>query len=93
MPQPKKSKGQATPSHIVRDPAIWGGEPSIHGTRVPVSSIVVEWQLSQDVEQVHRAFPRVDIPTIREALAYYEAHREEIDGLIEENERGAYGTD
>jgi uncharacterized protein (DUF433 family) len=58
-----------------------------------VSSIVVEWQLCQDVEQVHQSFPRVEISTIREALAYYETHREEIDRLIEENERGAYGTD
>jgi uncharacterized protein (DUF433 family) len=93
MPQPRKSSKQATSSRIVRDPAIWGGEPTIYGTRVPVSSIVIEWQLSQDLKQVHQAFPRVDVPTIREALAYYETHREEIDRLIEENEQGAYSTD
>lgn len=78
---------------IVRDPRVWGGEPTIRGTRVPVSSIVVEWQVSRDEQQVARAFPRVDPDAIREALVYYESHREEIDRLIEENEEAASRPD
>jgi len=78
---------------IVRDPRVWGGEPTIHGTRVPVSSIVIEWQLTKDEQQVARAFPRVDLDAIREALAYYDSHREAIDRLIEENEEAASRTD
>jgi uncharacterized protein (DUF433 family) len=85
---------KASPSsRIVRDPHIWGGEPVIQGTRVPVSSIVIEWQRSGDVGQVQEAFPRVGVAAIHEALTYYEAHREEIDNLIEENEQGAYSAD
>jgi hypothetical protein len=42
---------------------------------------------------VRSAFPRVDLPTIKAALAYYEANREEIDRLIEENERATYATE
>jgi uncharacterized protein (DUF433 family) len=84
---------QTKASRIVRDPNVWGGEPIVEGTRVPVSSIVVEWQRSRDIEQLREAFPRVDAHALREALAYYEVHRAEIDQLIEENEQGAYGSD
>ena len=77
----------------MRDPRVWGGEPTIRGTRVPVSSIVVEWQLTKDEQQVARAFPRVDPDAIREALAYYESHRDEIDRLIDENEEAASRAD
>jgi len=74
---------------IVCDPRVLGGEPTIRGTRVPVSSIVVEWQLTGDEQQVARAFPRIDLDAIREALVYYESHRAELDRLIEENEEAA----
>jgi hypothetical protein len=53
----------------------------------------MQWQHYQDLERVRSAFPRVDLPTIKAALAYYEAHREEIDQLIDESERAAYATD
>lgn len=78
---------------IVRIPGICGGEPTVSGTRVPVGSIVLQWQYYRDLEQVRQAFPRVDIPAIKEALAFYEANREEIDRLIEENEQAAYAVD
>lgn len=79
-------------ARIVRDPAVCGGEPTIEGTRVPVRSIVIQWLFYRDVVRVQSAFPRVDVPTIEGALAYYETHREEIDRLIEENEQAAYAS-
>ena len=71
---------------IVRDPVIVGGEPTITGTRVPVRSIVVLYQLYGDTERLRRAFPRLDDDDIREALDFYRAHRKEVDILIDENE-------
>lgn len=71
---------------IVRDPVIVGGEPTVQGTRVPVRSIVVLYQLYGDTERLQRAFPRLDEGEIREALDFYRAHREEVDTLIAENE-------
>jgi uncharacterized protein (DUF433 family) len=79
--------------HIVRTPGICGGEPRVDGTRVPVRCIVIEYQLTGDVAQVHSAYPGIDIPTIEEALAYYDVNREEIAHYIEDNERFAYSTD
>jgi uncharacterized protein (DUF433 family) len=87
-----RAKG-SQPSRIVRDPAVCGGEPTIEGTRVPVRSIVIQWQFHRDLERVQSAFPRVDIPAIKEALAYYEMHRDEIDRLIEDSEQAAYATE
>lgn len=63
------------------------------GTRVPVRCIVVEYQLYGNVEEVQRAYPHLDITAIHEALAFYEAHREEIDRLIQENEEFANSAD
>jgi uncharacterized protein (DUF433 family) len=72
--------------HIVRDPHILGGEPTIKGTRIPVRSIVIIHQLYGDFEQVRRAFPTAPEPALREALAFYKSHRAEIDRHIQENE-------
>jgi uncharacterized protein (DUF433 family) len=80
-------------AHVVRDPRICGGDPTVAGTRIPVHSIVVQWRLYHDVDRLIEAFPRLDAAAIRVALEYYEEHRQEIDGLIEEHEQAAYSAD
>jgi len=87
-----RTTGTGSPRRIVRDPGVCGGEPTVEGTRVPVSSIIVQWHFYLDLERVRDAFPHLNLPTIEKALAYYEKHREEIDGLIEEHERAAYAA-
>lgn len=81
---------QTVPRHeaarIIRDPQICGGEPIVAGTRVPVSSVVVQWQLYRDRSRVLSAFPRLDEPSLNAALAYYEANHQEMDRLIVESE-------
>ena len=71
---------------VVRDPRILSGEPSIEGTRVPVRSIVQVFQVEGDVDVVGQAFPMLDRTTIEIALAFYLAHRDEIDRYIAENQ-------
>lgn len=84
---------QTVPRHeagrIVRDPRICGGEPTVAGTRVPVSSIVTLWQYYQDRARVLSAYPRLDDQSFDAALTYYEAHRQEIDRLIAESDQSA----
>ena len=92
VPSTRRTKA-AHAGRIVREPGVCGGEPTIRGTRVPVRSIAIQWQYYGDLERVRSAFPQIDIPAIEEALAYYEAHREEIDRLIEENEQATYATE
>jgi uncharacterized protein (DUF433 family) len=82
--------GQRQPtSHIVRNPLVLHGEPTVAGTRVPVRSVVIAWQLHQDVDRVCRAYPMLSRADVAEALAFYEQHREEIDRYIAENEDDA----
>lgn len=77
-------------SKIIRVPGVVGGEPIIRGTRIPVRCIVIEYQEAEgDIHMVRRAYPQLSKSTIREALAFYERHREEIDGAIERNEQVA----
>lgn len=76
-----------------RDPHICGGEPTVAGTHVPVSSVVVQWQHYQNFERGRRAFPNLDTPVIETAAAFYDENQEEIDRLIEESEQAAYSAD
>ena len=73
-------------SHIVRNPQVCGGEPTIKGTRIPVRSVVIEYQRNNDLAWVLQGYPRLSADLIREALAYYDVYREEIDQLIADEE-------
>ena len=73
-------------THIVRDPRICGGEPTIKGTRIPVRSVIIEYQRNNDLNWVLQGYPRLDENLIREALAYYNVYRTEIDQLIADEE-------
>ncbi|MDQ6832657.1 MAG: DUF433 domain-containing protein [Chloroflexota bacterium] len=72
--------------HIVRNPDILAGEPTIVGTRITVRNIVEAARDTQSVEDLHADYPTVTQEAIEEALAFYEAHRGEIDVYIAENE-------
>ncbi|HEY7062244.1 MAG TPA: DUF433 domain-containing protein [Chloroflexota bacterium] len=71
---------------MVRNPLVLGGEPTVAGTRVPVRSIVIAWQLHQDLDRVCRAYPMLSRGDVEEALTFYDLHRGEIDRYIAENE-------
>ena len=73
-------------SHIVRNPLVLGGEPTVASTRVPVRSIVIAWQLHRDLNRVCRAYPMLSRADVEEALNFYSQHRDEIDRYIAENE-------
>lgn len=68
---------------IIRDERIHGGEPVIAGTRVPVRAIVVSWREYQSVRTLLEAYPRLSEADIHQALEFYEAHREELDAIIQ----------
>ena len=71
--------------HIVRNPQILGGEPVVDGTRISVRTIVNLAKMYDNISEVCAAFPWVSRTAIEEALAFYEANREEIDRYIAEN--------
>lgn len=74
---------------IVRKPGVQGGEPIVRGTRVPVRSIVIEFErCGGDLASVAESFT-LEPEHVRAALAYYETHKAEIEGIIERRERAA----
>ena len=72
--------------HIVRDPQIHGGEPIVAGTRVPVRGLAVAQRFSPEMDYLRAAYPALSVALIEEALAFYDAHRAEINRVIRENE-------
>jgi uncharacterized protein (DUF433 family) len=78
QPQPSRQ--------IVRNPQILHGEPTVAGTRVPVRSVVIAWQEYHDIARLCRAYPMLSPADVEEALAFYDAHQDEIDRYIAENE-------
>lgn len=81
----RKAQVVTTP-RIGRNPAILGEEPTAKGTRVPVRSVVVGYGRHRDIDRVCAAYS-LDAEAVQQALAFYAAHREEIDWHMRENER------
>jgi uncharacterized protein (DUF433 family) len=71
---------------IVHDRRIVGGEPTIKGTRIPVRVLVLYRRYEPDLVHLYEDYPRLTPADVDEAFAYYEAHRDEIDGLIRESQ-------
>jgi uncharacterized protein (DUF433 family) len=67
--------------HITGTPGFMGGEPCVDGLRIRVRDIVAARDLGgYSPEQIaDSVFPVLSLPQVQAALAYYEAHRSEID--------------
>ncbi|HUG63124.1 MAG TPA: DUF433 domain-containing protein [Methylomirabilota bacterium] len=76
---------------IVRNARVQGGEPVIRGTRVPVRSVALARQEGLDPPAIAREFC-LDLSAVQAALAYYEAHRKEIDRIVDLHEREAHSA-
>lgn len=75
---------------IVRNPRVQGGEPVIRGTRVPVRSIALAChEDGLEPAEIAREF-LVDVAAVKAALAYYDAHKDEIDHIIDLHQRAAH---
>jgi uncharacterized protein (DUF433 family) len=74
---------------IVRDPNILHGEPVVEGTRVSVRAVVLALRYDGSLDDVAQHFPHVERSALEEALAFYEAHRAEIDEYIRANQDDA----
>ena len=76
----------ASTSHIVCDPEVQGGEPTIAGTRIPVRVIVVAHRYVPDLDRLCEGYPPLTPELVQEALTFYAANRAEIDALIVAND-------
>ena len=72
---------RTTHPYIVRDPAIYGGEPLVEGTRTAVRHIILLFQSGQDPEEI-AANQRLSLAQIYDAISYFYDNEEEIKHYI-----------
>ena len=83
--------GQVIPvvgEYIAVRPGYCGGKPHILGHRIKVQHVAV-WHERDGMtpEEIVATYPTLDLSSVYAALAYYHAHRQEIDADIEADER------
>lgn len=71
---------------IESTPGICGGNPRISGTRIPVWTLVHYRKLGMEDEAILGAFPTLRAKDLGNAWAYYQAHEQEIEEQIADNE-------
>jgi uncharacterized protein (DUF433 family) len=79
--------------HIVRNPDILAGEPTIRGTRIAVRNIVEAARYTPNIEDLWADYPTATREAIAEALSFYVHHRDEIDAYIADNEAAMTADD
>jgi uncharacterized protein (DUF433 family) len=65
------------------------GRPCLRGTGITVHTIAADYLDGATPAQILEDFPHATIAGIMAALAYYEAHREEVDADFERDYREA----
>lgn len=69
----------------MRNSRVLGGEPIVRGTRISVRSVVLAAREYGVPEGVIQAYPQLSEADVHGALAYYEAHRAEMERYIKAN--------
>ncbi|QEH38392.1 hypothetical protein OJF2_69930 [Aquisphaera giovannonii] len=74
------------PPRILRKPGVCGGDACVRGTRIPVWTLVRMRQLGVPEAEILRSYPSLRAADLAHAWTYAEAHREQIEQAIRENE-------
>lgn len=79
--------------HVVRNPQVCGGSPTISGTRIGVLQIAIMWRGGDTVDEILQVFPHLKASQVHDAISYYLDHQQEMDeeiarGSVEEIARG-----
>mgnify|MGYP006275413813 CR=1 FL=1 len=71
---------------ITKTPGVCGGDACIGNTRIPVWSLVIDRRLGMSDARILEAFPQLTAADLVNAWAYADAHLEEIEQAIKEND-------
>jgi uncharacterized protein (DUF433 family) len=64
-------------AHIVRDPAVCGGEPVVRGTRVTVRTVLASLAEGMTVAEILQDFPTLNEAAVKAVIAFAAASAEE----------------
>ncbi len=85
LAQMMEASGTGGHPHIIRDPQMHRGEPTIRGSAVTVRTVVERTRLGDTPEQIVEAYPALTLAQVHDALGYYYDHPGEIERYIQEN--------
>jgi len=71
---------------IDSQPGVCGGEPCVVRTRIPVWLLVQSRKLGLSEAEILRSYPTLRAQDLVEAWSYWQAHSQEIEKQIAENE-------
>lgn len=67
---------------LVKTPEVCGGRLRIDGSRITVHRIATLYNQGHSAEDVGGVYPQLSLSQIYAALAYYHAHRDEINSEL-----------
>jgi uncharacterized protein (DUF433 family) len=62
------------------------GAIHVSGTRVTLDSLIARYQQGDSPEMIHEGFPGVPLTDVYAVIAYYLAHRDEVDAYLEQRD-------
>lgn len=81
-----RHRGAEVAERIRKTPGVCGGEACIGMTRIAVWMLEEAWRLGASDEELLRDYPGLDAEDLSAARAYAQAHPEEIEKAIRENQ-------
>lgn len=78
---------------ITKTPGVVGGDACVAGTRIPVWSLVLDQRLGASDVQILESFPQLTAAELVNVWAYANAHSDEIDAAIQDNEAAMHEED
>ena len=79
-------KAETDQQRIVATPGICGGSARVYETRIAVWGLELGRRVGRSNASLLKAYPSLTAEDLEAAWAYIEAHREEIEAEIRENE-------
>ncbi|MBI3947439.1 MAG: DUF433 domain-containing protein [Armatimonadetes bacterium] len=80
------------PAPIIDTPSLRSdqdGAIRVGGTRVTLDIVLTEWQHGATAEQIAQDYDSLSLSGINAAVAYYLAHRREVDAYLEQSQQQA----
>jgi uncharacterized protein (DUF433 family) len=63
------------------------GVVRISGTRVPIETVVDDFNAGASPEEIALSYPSLDLADVYAVISYYLRHKDEVDAYIEEQDR------
>ena len=76
--------------HIVRNPGLAGGTPTIDGTRITVAFIVGQLRAGDTPQDILASYPHLTPAAVYDAISFYYDHQAEIDRFLEASTLAAH---